>query len=97
MSDMISGDKSHKRPKRWIILEIPLLLFSLGILLITMGGYGYLSSANYLSKFFIHDEYKPATQAQKTEVVKDGQAQTEKKTIEYTSIKELLKEGGSKN
>jgi sortase A len=44
-----------------ILILVPLLVFCCGIILISAASYNYIKSAFYLSRLFIHSEFKPAT------------------------------------
>lgn len=51
--------KSRKRGRVGILFGIPILLFICGVGLISVGGWNYIKQAYFLSRLFIHDEYKP--------------------------------------
>lgn len=48
----------HRHSRKVMLFGIPFLLFISGIVLVTIGGYKYISHAYYLSSLFIHDEIK---------------------------------------
>jgi sortase A len=54
-----SKGRSQGKSRRGILVGIPLLLFTCGVALITIGTYKYAASAYYISSLFIQDEAKP--------------------------------------
>jgi sortase A len=59
---LVSEGKSQRKPNRGILFGIPLLLFILGVSLISIGAYNYFKSAFYLSSIFIQEDFKPEVQ-----------------------------------
>jgi len=63
----ISKGGPHGKSKIGILFGIPILLLICGVLLISVASWNYLKQAYFLSRIFIHDEYKITEKAEVTE------------------------------
>jgi sortase A len=57
---LISKDNPQGKPKIGILFGVPILLFTCGVILISIGSYNYLKSAFYISNLFLQNDYNPA-------------------------------------
>jgi sortase A len=53
-----SKGKPHNKSKMGVLFGIPFLLLICGLLLISISGWNYFKQAYFLSRIFIHEEYK---------------------------------------